>query len=150
MIASGQAEPPMTTRSSLGSSSSGFCSRYCSSISHTVGTAAVSAGLDYFVLELLVLGLVFIPLERLFILRPQKIFRAGWQTDLKHFFVSHAGVQVLSFATLIPAQAFFASTDLKAATEAFKANPKAKKRFEDYGLAPAYDHPDGTPVPPLV
>jgi len=30
------------------------------------------------------------------------------------------------------------STDLKAATEAFKANAKAKKRFEEYGLAPAY------------
>ncbi len=73
-----------------------------------VGPRAFSAGLDYFVLELLVLGLVFIPLERLFALRPQRIFRDGWQTDLKHFFVSHAGVQVLSFATLIPAQVFFA------------------------------------------
>jgi sterol desaturase/sphingolipid hydroxylase (fatty acid hydroxylase superfamily) len=71
------------------------------------GPAAVSAGLDYFVLELLVLGLLFIPLERLAKLRAQKIFRKGWQTDLKHFFVSHAGVQILSFATLIPANAFF-------------------------------------------
>ena len=80
--------------------------RYTESVE--TGAATVSAGLDYFVLELLVLGLVFVPLERLFILKPQKIFRAGWQTDLKHFFVSHAGVQVLSFATLIPAQTFFA------------------------------------------
>ena len=72
------------------------------------GPAAVSAGLDYFVLELLVLGLLFIPLERLFALRRQRIFRRGWQTDLKHFFVSHAGVQVLSFAAMIPAQALFA------------------------------------------
>lgn len=71
------------------------------------GPARVSAGLDYFVLELLVLGLLFIPLERFARLRPQKIFRKGWQTDLKHFFVSHAGVQILSFATLIPANAFF-------------------------------------------
>jgi len=71
------------------------------------GSATVSAGLDYFVLELLVLGLLFIPLERLFALHKQKIFRRGWQTDLKHFFVSHAGVQLLSFAVLIPAQAFF-------------------------------------------
>jgi sterol desaturase/sphingolipid hydroxylase (fatty acid hydroxylase superfamily) len=71
------------------------------------GPATVSAGLDYFVLELLVLGLIFIPLERIFALRPQRIFRAGWQTDLKHFFVSHAGVQVLSFAILIPGQVLF-------------------------------------------
>jgi len=68
----------------------------------------ITVGLDYFVLELLVLGLVFIPMEALFPLRLQKVLREGWQTDLKHFFVSHAGVQLLSFAALIPAQALFA------------------------------------------
>lgn len=67
-----------------------------------------AAGLDYFVLELLVLGLVFIPMERVWALREQKIFRTGWQTDLKHFFVSHVGVQLISFATLIPVQVLFA------------------------------------------
>lgn len=67
-----------------------------------------SVGLDYFVLELLVLGLVFIPIEALFPLREQKVLRDGWQVDLKHFFVSHAGVQLLSFAALIPAQVLFA------------------------------------------
>jgi len=72
------------------------------------GPRALSAGLDYFVLELLALGLVFIPLEGLFALREQRVFREGWQTDLKHFFVSHAGVQLVSFAGMIPAQAMFA------------------------------------------
>lgn len=67
-----------------------------------------SVGLDYFVLELLALGLLFIPLERFFALRKQRIFRRGWQTDLKHFFVSHAGVQLLSLAAMIPAHALFA------------------------------------------
>jgi sterol desaturase/sphingolipid hydroxylase (fatty acid hydroxylase superfamily) len=75
-----------------------------------LGPRPVWAGLDYFVLELLVLGIVFIPLERLFPLRSQRIFRSGWQTDLKHFFVSHAGVQLLSFASMVPAQAVFAWT----------------------------------------
>ena len=70
---------------------------------------AFAAGLDYFVLELLILGLLFIPMERLWALHPnQKIFRTGWQTDLKHFFVSHAGVQLIAFATLIPVQVAFA------------------------------------------
>lgn len=69
---------------------------------------AFSAGLDYFVLELLVLGLVFMPMEALFPLRAQRVLRTGWQTDLKHFFVSHAGVQLLSFAGMIPAQVLFA------------------------------------------
>jgi sterol desaturase/sphingolipid hydroxylase (fatty acid hydroxylase superfamily) len=66
-----------------------------------------SLGLDYFVLELLVLALVFVPVEGLFALRPQRVLREGWQTDLKHFFVSHAGVQLLSFAALVPAQLLF-------------------------------------------
>ena len=38
----------------------------------------------------------------------QRILRAGWQTDLKHFFVSHAGVQLLSFATHDPGADGFA------------------------------------------
>jgi sterol desaturase/sphingolipid hydroxylase (fatty acid hydroxylase superfamily) len=69
---------------------------------------ALTVGLDYFVLELLVLGLIFIPIEGLFALREQRVFREGWQTDLKHFFVSHAGVQLVSFAGMIPAQVMFA------------------------------------------
>ena len=72
------------------------------------GAGPFAAGLDYFILELLVLGLLFIPLERVYALRSQRIFRTGWQTDLKHFFVSHAGVQLLSFAAMVPAQALFA------------------------------------------
>jgi sterol desaturase/sphingolipid hydroxylase (fatty acid hydroxylase superfamily) len=74
----------------------------------TSGRRKFSAGLDYFLLELLVLALVFIPMERIWSLREAKIFRPGWQTDLKHFFASHAGVQVISFLTLIPVQVAFA------------------------------------------
>lgn len=76
----------------------------------TTERRAISAGLDYFILELLVLALIFIPMERIWELREQKIFRTGWQTDLKHFFVSHSGVQLLSFLTIIPVQVLFAWT----------------------------------------
>jgi sterol desaturase/sphingolipid hydroxylase (fatty acid hydroxylase superfamily) len=69
---------------------------------------AFSVGLDYFVLELLVLALIFVPLEAQFPLRAQPVLRAGWQTDIKHFFVSHVGVQLFSFAALIPAQVLLA------------------------------------------
>jgi sterol desaturase/sphingolipid hydroxylase (fatty acid hydroxylase superfamily) len=75
----------------------------------TTTPRAMSAGLDYFVLELLILALLFIPMERVWALRrDQKIFRTGWQTDLKHFFVSHAGVQLIAVMTLIPVQVAFA------------------------------------------
>ncbi|MEB0134719.1 hypothetical protein QN362_05175 [Actimicrobium sp. CCC2.4] len=71
------------------------------------GMRSWAAGLDYFVLELLVLGLIFIPAEALFWLQRQKVLRQRGQTDLKHFFVRLAGVQLLSLAALLPAQMLF-------------------------------------------
>jgi sterol desaturase/sphingolipid hydroxylase (fatty acid hydroxylase superfamily) len=89
-----------------------------------------SVGLDYFVLELLVLGLVFIPIEALFPLRGQKVLRDGWQVDLKHFFVSHAGVQLLSFVALIPAQVLFAWAIQLDFQKAVASQPLALQVFE--------------------
>ena len=93
-----------------------------------IGSRPVAAGLDYFILELLVLGLVFIPLEQIFALHRQRIFRKGWQTDLKHFFFSHAFVQLLSFASMIPAQAAFAWALPPASTSARTSRGSAPRR----------------------
>jgi sterol desaturase/sphingolipid hydroxylase (fatty acid hydroxylase superfamily) len=61
-------------------------------------------GLDWFVLDLFLLALVFVPLERVFARRrEQPMLRAGWRTDLGHFFASHVGVQLLTFLTMAPA-----------------------------------------------
>src|SRR5512145_1099951 len=61
-------------------------------------------GLDWFLLNLFFLALVFVPLERLFPLRSgQSVFRAGWTTDGMYFLVSHVAIQVLTFLTLLPA-----------------------------------------------
>ena len=66
-------------------------------------------GLDWFLLNLLLLALVFVPLERLFAHRPaQPIFRAGWQTDLGYFAASHLLVQLTILLTLAPATLLFA------------------------------------------
>jgi sterol desaturase/sphingolipid hydroxylase (fatty acid hydroxylase superfamily) len=47
-------------------------------------------GLDWFILDLLGSTLVFVVIEKLFPLyRGQTLFRAEWQTDLKHFAVNH-------------------------------------------------------------
>jgi sterol desaturase/sphingolipid hydroxylase (fatty acid hydroxylase superfamily) len=89
----------------------------------TSGPRRLTVGLDYFVLELFLLGLVFVPMERLFTLREQRIFRDGWQTDLKHFFVSHAGVQLFSFVTLIPVQVAFGWTQGLGFRQAVAAQP---------------------------
>jgi lathosterol oxidase len=63
-------------------------------------------GLDWFVLNLLLLALVFVPLERVFPRRPeQSTFRFGWTTDGTHFLVSHLAVQAITFLSLLPAVA---------------------------------------------
>jgi sterol desaturase/sphingolipid hydroxylase (fatty acid hydroxylase superfamily) len=76
-------------------------------------------GLDWFLLNLLMLALLFVPMERIFArLKDQRVLRGGWQTDLTHFFVSHLIVQISVFLTLAPAQLFFqwsVNADLQAA-----------------------------------
>src|SRR3990167_5273379 len=47
---------------------------------------------------LAVLFLVFVPIERLFALRPQKVFRRGLLTDLTHLFVNSFFVTVGAIA----------------------------------------------------
>jgi len=70
------------------------------------GTRAL--GLDWFLLNILVLAMLFVPLERLFARLPaQGIFRPGWLTDLLHFGVSHLLVQLTVLLTLVPAALFF-------------------------------------------
>jgi lathosterol oxidase len=63
--------------------------------------------LDWFLLSLFFLALLFVPLERLFARVRQRIFRPGWRTDLAHFGVSHLMVQVTVFLTMLPAAWFF-------------------------------------------
>ena len=66
------------------------------------GTATL--GLDWFLLNLLLLALLFVPLERLFPQRPgQGTFRPEWTTDGVYFLVSHVLVQALSYVILLPA-----------------------------------------------
>jgi lathosterol oxidase len=65
-------------------------------------------GLDWFLLNLFFLALIFVPMERSFPqVKDQPIFRRGWRTDLIHFFVSHLLVQLSVFLTLAPARIFF-------------------------------------------
>ena len=65
-------------------------------------------GLDWFLLNLIVYSLVFIPIERLFARLPEQgVFRPGWRTDLTYFFVSALLVQVTTVLTLKPAMVLF-------------------------------------------
>lgn len=65
-------------------------------------------GLDWFLLNILLLAVLFVPLERLWPLHRQSVFRKQWTTDTVYFFVSHLLVQVSTLLTLMPATVFFA------------------------------------------
>ena len=68
-------------------------------------------GLDFFVLNVVLTGLLFVPLERMFPLkREQRLFRGEWREDLFYYFVSSMMVQVLTFLAMAPAQTIVAAT----------------------------------------
>ena len=71
-------------------------------------TSASWLGLDFFVLNLLLYSAVFVPLERLFALRPgQAVFRRQWIIDLTYFFINSLLIEVLTILTLRPALILF-------------------------------------------
>ena len=68
-------------------------------------------GLDFFLLNLIFLGAIFIPVERVFRKVDQPILRYEWREDLLYFLVSTLFVQMLTFLSLAPSMAILASTD---------------------------------------
>ena len=75
-------------------------------------------GLDWFLINLTLLGMLFIPLERIFgRLTEQPVFRFEWREDLLYFLINSLLVQSLTFLSLAPATAVVthtAWTDLRA------------------------------------
>ena len=70
-------------------------------------------GLDWFALNVLFTGIIFIPLERLSPLRSeQALFREEWREDLFYYLVSSFMVQVLAFVSFAPAKWLAAASAL--------------------------------------
>lgn len=74
-----------------------------------VGEGRGLLGLDWFVLNILMLAVIFVPLERWRPLKQkQEVFREAWKLDLSYFAFSHVLVQFSVYLTLLPAKMFFA------------------------------------------
>jgi sterol desaturase/sphingolipid hydroxylase (fatty acid hydroxylase superfamily) len=68
-------------------------------------------GLDWFVLNILFTGLLFVPLEKIFgRLSDQPLFRNEWREDLFYFLLSSVLVQSLAFLSLAPSMALLQHT----------------------------------------
>jgi len=64
-------------------------------------------GLDWFLLDLLLTAAIYVPLERLWPLRPEQgTFRNQWTLDVVYFMSTHLPIQVLSFLILLPTVQF--------------------------------------------
>ncbi|HEX9256598.1 MAG TPA: hypothetical protein VF938_13685, partial [Candidatus Angelobacter sp.] len=61
-------------------------------------------GLDWFLLDMFLMALIYVPLERLWPQYPkQGTFRNEWTLDVVYFMSTHLPIQILSFLVLLPA-----------------------------------------------
>ena len=74
-------------------------------------TSDIYLGLDFFLLNLIFLGMLFIPIERLLKKVDQPILRYEWREDLLYFSISTLFVQALTYLSLAPSLAALAATD---------------------------------------
>ena len=88
-----------------------------------VAQTPFSLGLDWFVLALFFSALVFIPIERLFAVRPMSPLRTEWRTDLAYFFVGHVLVQFILIAATASTTAVAAMAAFPAVQAAIQALP---------------------------
>lgn len=74
-------------------------------------TTSMALSLDWFVLNILLTGFLFIPLEKLFgRLSQQPLFRDEWREDLFYFLISSVFVQTLTLLTLAPSMTLLSHT----------------------------------------
>lgn len=81
-------------------------------------------GLDWFVLNILLTGMIFIPLERFFPKwKEQHLFREEWKEDLFYYFISSMLVQILTYLSLFPSNQILAHTDWSSFRNAVASQP---------------------------
>jgi sterol desaturase/sphingolipid hydroxylase (fatty acid hydroxylase superfamily) len=72
-------------------------------------------GLDFFILNVLFTGALFIPIERIFPKYPdQPVLRDEWREDLFYYLVSSLFIQILTYLTFAPSNFFSHTHDLGA------------------------------------
>jgi len=89
-----------------------------------VGETKYHLGLDWLLLDLFLMAIIFVPIEMVFPKRKeQKTFHEEWRTDLVYFVVSHLLVQFFGVITQKPATLFFGWMGLSGLHEAVQSLP---------------------------
>ena len=75
-------------------------------------------GLDWFLLDMLLMTMIFSPIEVLWPAYPkQNVFRSEWLTDIVYFLSTHLPLQLTSFLILLPATQLTAILNIAVVTE---------------------------------
>jgi lathosterol oxidase len=81
-------------------------------------------GLDWFLLDILLMTLIFSPIEVLWPAYPkQSVFRSEWVTDIVYFLSTHLPIQLTSFLILLPATQLTAILNVTSVTTAIGRLP---------------------------
>ena len=81
-------------------------------------------GLDFFILNVLFTGALFIPIERIFARnKDQTVFREEWREDLFYYLVSSLLVQILTYLTLAPSNFVIQNQDFNSVRAWARALP---------------------------
>jgi len=89
-----------------------------------VGETKYHLGLDWLLLDLFLMAIIFVPIEMVFPKRKeQKTFHEEWRTDLVYFVVSHLLVQFFGVITQKPATLFFGWMGLSGLHETVQSLP---------------------------
>ena len=108
------------------------------------GLAALGMGtalrFDFFLVDILVLAIVYVPLERLFPRVAQPIMRDAFATDVAYFFVNHVLVQVTVFLAVAPATILLAWARYAPLVRAVEAQPLALQIVEIVALADLFQY----------
>jgi lathosterol oxidase len=76
-------------------------------------------GLDWFLLDILMMTLIFSPIEVLWpAYREQSVFRSEWLTDIVYFLSTHLPIQITTFLILLPATQLSAFLNIPVLTDA--------------------------------
>ena len=81
-------------------------------------------GLDWFLLDMLLMTLIFSPIEVLWPAYPkQSVFRSEWFTDIIYFLSTHLPIQLTTFLILLPATQLTAVLGISGVIEAMSRLP---------------------------
>jgi sterol desaturase/sphingolipid hydroxylase (fatty acid hydroxylase superfamily) len=98
-------------------------------------------GLDWFILRLMLLSLVFVPFERIFPHRAeQPLFREEWGQDLAYFLIASLLVQTMTFLSLAPAAGILHVTHWAALRRFVAAQPILLQVFEIMFVADLFQY----------